>query len=145
VVLVPEQTQKKDPVEMPKSFAGTKRWLSKLFFTELNRHVETSDGDYKTAGQVMVENIVRLATDPEQDAYVQLAAGKFILERMEGKAATAQEETHEEMPKLVICVDGSEVEKINESVKENEGASPAEDIVVEISDKDGSGSGVVIV
>ena len=123
--------------QAPKSFAGTKRWLSQLFFNELNQHAVDGSGAYKTNGQLMVENVIRLATDTEQDPYVQLAAAKFILDRMEGKAAAMQEDNHEEMPKLVICVGNATPEQMKKAVSDNEGAEPEEDVFVEISDEDG--------
>jgi hypothetical protein len=135
--LTPTQNNERNPITPQKTFAGTKRWLSQLFYNELNKHVSTDDGDYITNGQAMVRNIVRLATDSTGDPYVQLAASKFLLERMEGKAATMTEDTHEEMPKMVICVGNVSADQMKRTIKEKEGAEPKEDIYVEISDGDG--------
>lgn len=135
-LLKPTQSAGRGELSAPKSFAGTKRWISQLFWNELNKHVAGDDGSIRTAGQVMVENVVRLATE-EGDPYVQLAAAKFITERMEGKSATMQESNHEEMPKMVICVGDVTSRQIKKSLSDNEGAVPKEDICVEISDSDG--------
>ena len=138
-ILAPTQNRSKSEVQPQKSFAGTKRWISQLFYTQLNQHVESMNGDLITNGQKMVENIFRLATDEEGDPYVQLAAAKFITERMEGKAATMQEDVHEEMPRMVICVGDVTSKQIKKAIVDKEGAEPKEDICVEISDEDGSG------
>lgn len=134
------QTQNKDitrPVNPRKSFADTKRWISNMFYQELNRHMQTDEGEQITFAQEMVRDTVRMATDPEEDAYVKLATRKFIIEHMEGKAGTMADDKHEEMPKLVICVDDTSQELIRKSLAEVEGAEPEEDIVVEISDENG--------
>lgn len=135
--LAPVQNRYETVPATPKSFAGTKRWISQLFFSELNKHSSDEEGNLKTNGQLMVENVVRLATDSTGDPYVQLAAAKFISERIEGKAATMQESNHEEMPKMVICVGDVTSRQIKKSLSDNEGAVPKEDICVEISDSDG--------
>ena len=137
-VLAPTQNRSTSEVQPQKSFAGTKRWISQLFYNQLNQHVESSNGDLITNGQKMVENIIRLATDEDGDPYVQLAAAKFITDRMEGKAAVIQDDSHEEMPKMVICVGDVSAKQMRKTITEKEGAEPKEDIYVEISDADGS-------
>lgn len=137
-VLTPFQKDRERTPAPPKTFAGTKRWISQLFFNELNKHSPDSEGNLLTNGQRMVENIVRLATDSEGDPYVQLAAAKFITDRMEGKTAVMQDDVHEEMPTMVICVGDVTTQQIKKAVKDNAGAEPKEDIYVEISDADGS-------
>ena len=136
-ILSPTQSKDKGMIQPQKTFAGTKRWISQLFYNQLNEHVETDRGDLVTNGQRMVENIIRLATDETGDPYVQLAAAKFITDRMEGKAAVMQDDIHEEMPTMVICVGDVTTKQIKKSIADNKGAEPKEDIYVEISDADG--------
>lgn len=124
-------------VEPRKSFADTKRWISNEFYQALNRHVETESGMIVTYAQQMVQSVVEMATSPDKDDYVKLAASKFIIEHLEGKASAMQTEDKQEMPKLVICVQGTSTDEIREKAKELEGVEPKEDILVEISDENG--------
>ncbi len=121
-----------------KTFADTKRFISQQFYQALNRHFTTDNGNYVTYLQQMVQNTIDMAVNPEKDDYVKLAATKFIVEHLEGKAGVMTDERHEEMPKLVICVNDTTNEEIKKNITELEGATPKEDIIVEISDKDGS-------
>lgn len=144
-VLTPKQTGRDYSPAPPRSFAQTKRWVSQMFFEELNRFSEDDNGNMRSNGQLMVENVVRLATDPSGDPYVQLAAAKFISERLEGKAGVMNDEVQEESHQIVICVGDVSAQQIKKAIKENEGAEPKEDVVVQISDGDGSNSAEVIV
>ena len=139
IIANPRQTESLPQDVAPrKSFADTKRFISQQFYQGLNRHMTTEDGNSVTYLQQMVQGTIDMATDPERDDYVRLAATKFIVEHLEGKAATMTEEKHEEMPKLVICVGDTSAEEIKKNITELEGAEPKEDIEIEISDTDGS-------
>ena len=137
-VLAPTQNERRPTVREMPSFAATKRWLSKTFYEELNRHVATDDGDYRTNAQLMVEGVVSMATDPTKDDYVRLAASKFIVEHLEGKASAMQEERHEEMPRLVICVGDPMKRDLDENAEKFKDAVPSSDIEISITDEDGS-------
>ena len=79
--------------------------------------------------------------DPETDIYAKLAILKFTTEQLAGKAPTRNDEEKQEMPQFVICVQDTKVEEIKKAAKELEHVEvePLEDdILVEISDADGS-------
>ena len=121
-----------------KSFRDTKKWLSEEFYQALNRHMTNDEGVSVTYAQQMISGVVDMATNPEKDDYVRLAATKFITEHLEGKAGTMTEDKHEEMPKLVICVQGTSPDELKHISEQFEDAEPKEDVVVEISNEDGS-------
>lgn len=137
--------KKASPTTQNKSFKETKKWISEEFYQALNRHMVNDDGISVTYAQQMVASVVDMATNPEKDDYLRLAATKFITEHLEGKASTMTDDRHEEMPKLVICVQGTSPSDMAETVKELEGAEPKEDILIEISDEDGSNSEACLV
>lgn len=101
--IAPTQNGSPPKTRGPAALDGSKRWLSKLFYDELNRS-EDFGGDLRTRAQVLVEGIVNMATDSEKDDYVRLAASKFIVEHLEGKPQQMQDDRREQMPQLVICV-----------------------------------------
>ena len=121
-----------------KSFKDQKRWISNLFYQGLNKYVTSEEGDQITNAQAMVEGTIDMAVNKENDPYLRLAAVKFITEHLEGKAATMTEDKHEEMPKLVICVQGTSPDELKHISEQFEDAEPKEDVVVEISNEDGS-------
>lgn len=123
-------------VSPKKTFTDTKRWISGEFYQALNRHMTTPDGNSVTYMQQMVASVVDMATDPERDDYARLAATKFIVEHLEGKAQTMSDDRHEEMPKLVICVQGTSADQIRKAAKELEGTEPPEDVLVDVHDVD---------
>lgn len=139
IIANPNRENHQDKEVAPiKTFADTKRFISQQFYQALNKHFATDDGNYITYLQQMVQNTIDMAVNPEKDDYVKLAATKFIVEHLEGKAGVMTEDRHEEMPKLVICVNDTTTEEIKKNIKNLDGAEPKEDIVVEISDQDGS-------
>lgn len=145
-IITPQNTGlKKSEITPRKSFADTKRWLSGEIYQALSRFKENPDGDSITYAQDMIQDLVDMATDREQDAYLRLAAKKFIVEHLEGKAQTMSDEVKEEMPKLVICVGDVTTKQIKETLKDEEGAVPKEDVLVEISDDNGENSEEMIV
>lgn len=143
--MTPSTNEVDGDVKPRKSFADTKRFISNEFYQALNRHMPLPDGRSVTYLQQAVAKIVDMATDPERDDYTSLAAAKFMFEHLEGKASTMKEDTHQEMPKLVICVGETKVDDVRKRIEDIEGAEPAEDIAVEISNPDGSDSEEYIV
>lgn len=116
-----------------KSFADTKRWLSNEFYQCLNQFSINEDGERVTNAQAMVQGIVDMATDPEKDDYVRLAASKFIIEHMEGKASAMTEDKHEEMPQIIINVGDVSMNNIQNNVSTLSPSIPKEDVVDEIT------------
>lgn len=132
-------------VQAPKSFKDAKRFISEQFYQALNKHTVDEKGNYVTKIQKIVTDTIDMATDTENDPYLRLAVLKFITEHLEGKATAMTDKESPELPKLVICVEGSDVETIKNNITNAEGAEPKEDILVEISDEDGSNSEEYIV
>lgn len=139
IINTPSCTNSDRDIKPQQSFASTKRWLSNAFYQELNRHAETASGDYKTKAQLMIEGIVDMAIDPEKDDYVKLAASKFIIEHLEGKAGVAQEEHKETMPKMVIQIDKVDATIINNNAAINTNPEPKSDIAEKIVSEEMSG------
>lgn len=132
--IIPATTRRKEKALAPqKSMASSKRWISDQFYQALNRHMGVNDdGEDITYAQKMVEGVVDMATDDERDDYVRLAATKFIVEHMEGKAGTIQEERHEEMPQIVINVKNMNMNNIQDTVKKAISPVPKNDIIAEM-------------
>ncbi len=116
-----------------KSFADTKRWLSNEFYQCLNQFKINENGERLTNAQAMVQGIVDMAVDPEKDDYVRLAASKFIIEHMEGKASAMTEEKHEEMPQIVINVGNVNMNNIQNNIASISSPQPKEDVIDEIT------------
>ena len=121
------------------SFSSTKKWLSNAFYQELNRYASTEDGDYRTKAQLMVEGVGNMAIDSGKDDYGRLAASKFIIEHLEGKAGVAQEEHRETMPKMVIQIDKVDATIINNNAAIDTNPEPKSDIAEEIVSEEMSG------
>lgn len=136
--IIPTQQKTKTASPAFASFADSKRWISNEFYQGLNRYVTLSDGSRVTYAQQMVMSVIDMATNPEKDDYVRLAATKFITEHLEGKASVMKDETHEEIPKFAIVVGDSTAEKIKQAV-DNLNPASTEEIggYVEIEDEDG--------
>lgn len=115
-----------------KSFADTKRWLSNEFYQALNRHTVTNDGDMITNAQAMVNGIIDMAVNPEKDDYVRLAASKFIIEHMEGKASAMTDEKHEDIPQIVINVKNMNMSNIQNNIAQLSESVPSSDVIDEM-------------
>ena len=133
IINVTPKVRSQTAIAPQKSMAASKRWISNQFYQALNRHMETNeDGDSITYAQKMIEGVIDMATDDERDDYVRLAATKFIVEHMEGKAGTMQDETHEEMPQIVINVKNMNMNNIQNNVTRIAEPEPQNDIIAEM-------------
>lgn len=131
--IIPVSTRRQEKAIVPqKSMASSKRWISDQFYQALNRHMGVNDdGEDVTYAQKMIEGVVEMATDDERDDYVRLAATKFIIEHMEGKASTMKEESHEEMPQIVINVKNMNMNNI-QNVSQVSNPVPQNDVIAEM-------------
>lgn len=131
--IIPSPSGAVQKIEPQKSFASTKRLISNMFYKSLNRHMDVDkNGESVTYLQAMVDGVVDMATDKERDDYVRLAATKFVTEHLEGKAGTMQDETHEEMPQIVINVKNMNLNNIQNNASALKDAVPQNDIISEI-------------
>lgn len=132
---------KEKRIQGAKTYKQAKQWVQQELFQAVNAHVRGSQGFEVTYLQEGYNQILNAMVDPETDIYAKLAILKFTTEQLAGKAPTRNDEEKQEMPQFVICVQDTKVEEIKKAAKELEHVEVElleDDILVEISDADGS-------
>lgn len=103
---------KSSPIQVTKE---TDQQITQILRAKL-REVITDGDNYMTIGQGLAQRLVNIALYAENNNEA-IKAIKEINDRVEGKATIVQRDEKKQLPRIIIAMDGDEIETVNQKLR----------------------------